>query len=267
MERIKTPFIDSRQIKAGKKEQKRRKLKNSVLIFSLVLLTAAVLIMAAMYFFFPIKNVIITGNRYLSEEYIRKTVGISDGQRYFFRLRGKTARSAENDPLFRKVTIKRSENLSYVINIEENTIVGYQITGSNTDVTSTLILADGQIIPFSAEYMKNIALTPLFINISDENCQKIALQLGKLDFDILSRISEISVVSFTYDENMIKLTMEDGYRVYSSINGLGYMKDYFDIVINKSNSSGSCILIMEEYSSAAILECGEIEENYIKHAE
>ncbi|MBR5048440.1 MAG: FtsQ-type POTRA domain-containing protein [Erysipelotrichaceae bacterium] len=265
MERIKTPFI-SRESTVRKGKKTAVKKKTVVLILGCLLLCLAV-ILSAMYFLFPIKNIVITGNHYLSEEYIRKTVGISEGDRYFFRLNGRTAAEAQKDPLFSEIRIKRADNLSYIIEVIENTIVGYQITGSSTDVTSTLILADGQIIPFSAEYMKNIALTPMFIDISIENCKNIARQLGKLDFDIISRISEVSTVAFTYDENMVKLTMEDGYRVYSSVNGLGYMKDYFDIVINKSNASGSCILIMEEYSSAAILECSEIREKYIRTAD
>ncbi len=264
MERINTPFIREEDITVNKNKHAFGKLKKKLPVLLGCLLLITVIVLACMYFLFPIKNIVITGNHYLSEDYIRKIIGISEGDRYFFQMRNKTARRVEQDPLIRKITIQRGDNLSYIINVEENTIVGYQITGANYDITSTLILADGQIIPFSAEYMKNIALTPLFINISDENCKAIALQLGKLKFDVLSRISEVSVAGFTYDENMIKLTMEDGYKVYSSINGLGYMKDYFDIVINKSNESGSCILIMEEYASAAVLECSEIDEKYIR---
>ena len=267
MERIETPFIENRDKQKGKRHAPKGGIRRKILAIVAGVLLCAAVIAAAMYFLFPIKNVIIRGNRYLAEEYVRKIAGIEENQRYFFRFTGKIREQMKEDQLIRNVTITRGENLSYIIDVEENTIVGYQITGSNRDVTSTLILADGQIIPFSAEYMKNLALTPMFIDISDENCRDIAVQLGKLEFDVISRISEVSVVSFTYDENMIKLTMEDGYKVYSSINGLGYMKDYFDIVINKSDNSGSCILIMEEYSSAAILECREIEENYISHAE
>ncbi len=264
MERINTPFIREEDIAVSKKKLLNGRLKKKLPIILVCLFIIVLIIVGCMYFLFPIKNIVITGNHYLSEDYIRKIIGISEGDRYFFQAREKIAKRVEQDPLISKVTIQKADNLSYVINIEENTIVGYQITGSNYDITSTLILADGQIIPFSAEYMKNIALTPLFIDISDENCKAIALQLGKLKFDVLSRISEVSIAGFTYDENMIKLTMEDGYKVYSSVNGLGYMKDYFDIVINKSNDSGSCILIMEEYASAVVLECSEIDEKYIR---
>ena len=265
MERINTPFIAREDITVRKKTD-RAGIRKKILIAAGCLFTAAVALCLCLYFFFPIKNIRITGNHYLSEDYLRKLIGISEGDRYFFRLLSAVEDRAEQSELVRKVTVSRREGLSYLIEVEENTIVGYQISGASTDVTSTLILADGQIIPFSAEYMKNIALTPLFINISEDNCRAIAGQLGKLETDILSRISEVSVTSFTYDENMVKLTMEDGYRVYSSINGLGYMKDYFDIVINKSSESGSCILIMEEYASAAVLECSEIEEKYIRPA-
>lgn len=265
MERIDSPFIDSEQIKGHHKKTKRIK-RSSILLIALSLFAVVVLLFCYLFFLCPVRSVSVKGNHFLSEDYIRSIVPIDENSRYHFLFRGSLERKAEADPLIDDIIIHKEAGRCVVIDVKENTIVGYQVSGDALNNEAVLILKDGQIIEFKAEYLNNIALSPLFVNVSPENCSAIAKELGKLDLDIISRISELTCVKFTYDENMVKLTMEDGYQVYSPITGLGYMKNYFDIIVNDNQKSGSCIMILEEYSRAVIMECDEVRNYYSNSA-
>ena len=106
--------------------------------------------------------------------------------------------------------------------------------------------------------MKSNYLLP-YICINDSNLlASVCSKLAQLSNDNLFRIAEIYNISFTYDSNMLKLVMDQGYYVYCSVRGIPYLTNYLDIISTDQNQNQKCILILEEYSKAIKTDCSLI---------
>jgi hypothetical protein len=66
---------------------------------------------------------------------------------------------------------------------------------------------------------------------------------------------------------MVKLVMDVGFYVCSSLKGLPYLDNYADIIAYEDKVENKCILIIEEYSKAVRIDCSEIESFMIKPEE
>ena len=88
--------------------------------------------------------------------------------------------------------------------------------------------------------------------------------MALIDNDNLFRISEVHDLSFTYDYDMVKLVMDEGNYIYSSLEGLTYVKNYLQIITNDQNESNKCILIMEQYNKALKTDCSQLEKYQVE---
>ena len=241
----------------------RRKLKTNVLIATFVLLICTGLFV--LYMVFPasnVKSIKVTGNYFLSDEYIKELADVKQRDKYILVSRPNVQNKVEKDDLIERCHVSFSSGNAVTINVVEKKIVGYQVTGQNAGSVTSLILADGTVLDFSQHHIENLALLPLFVDIDADKIEKIAKQLQEIDEDVLYRISEIHNVKFTYDDDMLKLYMDDGYTLYVSINDLPNISLYLKIIENKTNYS--CIYF-DEYKKATVRDCSEIESYIIKN--
>jgi hypothetical protein len=58
---------------------------------------------------------------------------------------------------------------------------------------------------------------------------------------------------------MVKLVMDEGFYVFSSINGIPYIDNYTEIISYEDKVGNKCIQIIEDYSIAVKIDCSEIE--------
>lgn len=249
MEQVITP---TQQIK-----QPNKKKKLSIVLLIIVL----TFIVAFLFSLKKIKSVKVINNHIVSDQYIIDLIGIHENDSYFYTFHTFKEAKAKNSPFIQDAKITFTSN-GILIDINDNAIVGYTNLLEEENYITYFVMANGTFEPFDASVIKGLALLPFFSNASKENISLIAQQIAKLDFDIVSRFSDISVVSFTYDANMVKLIGNDGYTSYSSIKGLIYLKNYLDIIINDSSSNNKCLLIMEEYSKAILLKCSEMNQYF-----
>jgi len=244
-------------IKEEKKKKQRKLTKTGKIVFGSLIFIAILFIGAFVYLKSDISNVKsikVEGNTYLSDDYVVSLSEITEESKYLFLFTSVKESKMKKSDLIEDVSIKLGKNNSVLITVNENKVLGYKVSNN-----TSLILEDGTVIEFKAEYIKNLALLPLFVEVKEENIAGIAESLSEINDEVLMRISEVTNIAFTYDYNMVKLTMDDGHYVYSSIKGLRYLNSYLELLINQKNSKNKCFLILDEYHSAVNSNCTEIE--------
>lgn len=208
-----------------------------------------------------VKNIKIVNNYYLSDEYIKEIADIDYNDKYIFLFPSFKEMKFKNNPLFKNISIKRERNNTIIIDVSENSILGYcyddnNVIGDYSDDYMQLVLSDGSKYDFDNKYIKGYGLLIKFKDISNDYLTLICEKLNNVNIDILLRISEIELTNFSFDENMVKLTMDDGYQMYSSISNLSYITNYLDIIIS-TKSTYKCIYIynVDDTYYANVVDC------------
>ncbi|MDO4378771.1 MAG: FtsQ-type POTRA domain-containing protein [Erysipelotrichia bacterium] len=250
MEKVKSTVFIERDIP---KKKKRRLSKLGKLITVVFFLTLAV----TFYFvaFAKINNIKVSGNTFLTDEYILNCLDISTSDPVIKALINKQKNKLKNEEIIDDIVIEIHAHQCISVQVKEKKIIGWQ----QDDAGIQLITSDGNYIPFQTTYVNNYYLLPYFVNIDKEKALIIASKFAQLDNDILYRISEVHNLSFTYDSNMVKLVMDEGNYIYSSLEGIPYVKNYLQIIANDRSENNKCILIMEEYNKALKTSCEELE--------
>lgn len=249
--------------KITKKTKKRLSKKAILLFISLFILFAACFTLYYMSDLARIRSVKIINNEFISENYIKSILDFEINDSLITLFPKFKERKLKENKIFKDIKIKIEANNCVVVSVKENRIVGHFISEGKT----SFILGDGTVIDFKAQYIDNLALIPLFVDIELEKIKTIAIEFNKLSFDTLSRISEVHNLSFTYDNNMVKLVMDEGFYVCSSIKGLPYVDNYADIIAFEDKVENKCILIIEEYLKAVRIDCSEIESYMVQPEE
>lgn len=244
-------FEKARVVFMAKRKRNSRLLLLGVLFLSFLVIAAYTLSSIS-----NVRSIKISGNSFLSDKYIAELVGIDADSKYMFIVPILKESKASGSPLIKEVRVLKRKNNSIVINVTENKIVGYQYESS-----MQLVLGDGSLLPFESRYVKNLALLPMFMGLEQEKLLRVAVEMAKLETDILVRISEVRDYALSYDNDMVKFVMEDGYTIYSSVAGIEMLNQYLGILKNTS-SKYRCIL-MDRVNNVAILrDCAELEALY-----
>ena len=240
--------------KAKKKLAAKKKLYSILLILGII---GSLLLGFGIYLLTPysnVRSVKIINNNYLSDEYIQELTGISTKSEYMLLFTRIKSFVASRSPLINEIDIRRGPNKSVVIEVDENPIMGYRVNNGKME----LILGDGSFVEFDQKYVKGITILPLFMNVKDDKVSQVAVQMSRLDFDTVSRIAEVRDFSLSYDNNMVKFIMDDGYEIYTSIDGIPLMTNYLDI-ITTTTSPNRCVYLDYDHNNAIVRNCREIE--------
>ena len=234
------------------KKKKKKLSKIGKITISLVLLIFTLIILFVLTR--KVNSIKIEGNDLVNDEYILELLDLDEDSMVFDGYNFVKISQAKKDKLIDDIDIKINKGRLLVVNVKENKPVGQRVINDKTQ----LILASGDIIDYQSGSIKDLTLLPYFVDIDDEKTSKIAQKFAQLDNDNLFRISEVHDLSFTYDDDMVKLVMDEGYYIYSSLEGITYVKNYLQIIANDQNDN-KCILIMEQYNKAIKMDCSELE--------
>ncbi|NLZ75227.1 MAG: FtsQ-type POTRA domain-containing protein [Erysipelotrichia bacterium] len=249
--------------KVTKKTKKKLSKKAILLLILLFLMSIASFTLYYMSDLARIKSIKIVNNEFVSENYIRSILDFEINDSLITLFPKFKEKDLKKNKMFKDIKITIAKNNCVIVSIKENRIIGHFISADKT----SFVLGDGTIIDFKAQYIDNLALIPLFVDIDLEKIKTIAIEFNKLSFDTLSRISEVHNLSFTYDNNMVKLVMDEGFYVCSSIKGLPYVDNYAEIIAFEDKAKNKCILIIEEYLKAVRIDCSEIESYMVQPEE
>lgn len=259
MEKVESAFLDVDENKEQQPEKKKT-LKTRIIIVAVIALLAIGFCVYQIVFKSIILSVKVVNNQQLSSSYIIDSLNYHKGSRYYKLIASSKVDELKNNPLINNISLE-FDNHCLVINVEENRIIGHCVSGIDESTIMQLILEDGSTVDVDYNAINSISLCPYF-SIKDLTLRtEIANRFSQIEDDILFRISEVNVVSFTYEENMVELIMDDGYRVYTDLYGIPYVNKYISMVVNSNEKSGKCLLILSEVNRAVLMKCSEIE-NY-----
>ncbi|MCI5677711.1 MAG: hypothetical protein MR263_02315 [Acholeplasma sp.] len=220
-----------------KRVKKRRRLKIGRILLAFFLLFLTIFVIYSI-LNLKITNIFISGNYYLSDQQIIDAASIGD---YPSVIKGvKQIKNLKDNIYIKDVRVKVRKITQVYIEVTENRPLFYSI-----DMEKTVLL-DGRTT--SEKYP-----TPTLLNyVIDSVYPTFVKELGKLDIDILNRISEIKYEPNDVDDNRFLLLMTDGNYVYINNSTFYKLSKYMEIIRNFPNKKG--VLYLDYGNNFEIIE-------------
>lgn len=212
-----------------KRKLKVRKLFTVIFIFTLILLGLAFLTDV------KINNIIVKGNNLYSDWEIIKMAKLDDYPSSLKTLSRNIEKNLEKDNYINEVNVERPSLTKVVINVKENLPLFYYLPVDKTILTDKSETKDNFPVPTVINY------------IPDKVYSKFLKAISSVDYDIVKRISEIKYDPNEVDEGRFFLTMNDGNRVYLTLNKFTKIDNYLDIIKEFDNKKGILYLDSGEY--------------------
>ena len=212
-----------------KRKLKVRKLFTVIFIFTLILLGLAFLTDV------KINNIIVKGNNLYSDWEIIKMAKLDDYPSSLKTLSRNIEKNLEKDNYINEVNVERPSLTKVVINVKENLPLFYYLPIDKTILTDKSETKDNFPVPTVINY------------IPDKVYSKFLKAISSVDYDIVKRISEIKYDPNEIDEGRFFLTMNDGNRVYLTLNKFTKIDNYLDIIKEFDNKKGILYLDSGEY--------------------
>ncbi len=186
----------------------------------------------------PIKNIIIIGNNYISDQNIIETAGIENYPSFITTLSSKMKKRINKIPLIKNVNIKKSWGYVVTIEIEEYKVF-FNIRSSNE-----FVLEDGQKL----NDIKHNIEVPILINyVPDDKMEKLVKKFNNVDYGTILKISEIEYTPTDYDKERFLLYMTDGNEVYITLNKINEFSNYTKIKSQLGTKKGILYLDSGNY--------------------
>lgn len=220
---------------------KKKKLRIGRLIV-LVFLISVIALIIYLIATSKIKNIIIKGNKYLSDEEIMKTAQIEDYPEFFLTLNHQIKERLEKNPLIEKVTIKKGIHNTIRITVEEQVIL------LKNQKTNKYITATGEEI----EYEKNLRVPTLTNEVEEKKFKSLITNLKTVNKEILGQIAEIKYVPNEYDKDRFLLYMNDFNSVYLTLTKFEMINYYHKVLVQLEGKKG--ILYLDSGNHFKIME-------------
>ena len=201
------------------KKVKRRKFnikKFSLFIFFLLCIIIGIYYLLKM----PIKNTIISGTYYLSDELIIEALGIENYPSFIKTTKTSLEKKLKTIDIIKDVQIHKKWGGILEIEVTEKKILFVERS------TGKYILEDKT----EEDLTYQINGIPTLINfVVDDIKDKLIEKLSEVDYEVITKISEIEYSPTTYDEERFILYMNDENTVYITLNKIDEFKKYIEI--------------------------------------
>ncbi len=207
----------------AKKVKRRVKIGN---FFKMLCVIAIIVLLLYILFTSKIKNIVITGNKNLSDDEILELADLKDYPSFFFTFDEEIKYNLKKNKLIKSVKIKRSIFNKIKIEIKEYNIVlkynnrYYLENGNDYDLSSDLRV-------------------PTLINeVPEKKFKDLCNNLSSVKSDILGNISELEYDPNTYDDGRFLLYMNDGNSVYLTLTKFEKINYYDDVLMQLEGKKG-----------------------------
>lgn len=225
----------------AKKIVKKRKLK--VFHFLILLLILGVIFFLVYSFCNTrIKNIIVTGNAYISDEEILERAKLTDYPPFFLTLSSKIERNIKKMSIIKKVKVRKKFFNVLEIFVEEEKIV------LKTDDKNRYILANGEEVT----YQESVAVGRLTNEVSPSVYKDLLVNMASINSNILGKISEVKYVPNEYDKERFLLYMDDGNSVYLTLTKFEMINYYNKVLPQLEGKKG--ILYLDSGNHFKIME-------------
>lgn len=209
------------------KKIKKKKLNIKRLFFFLIFLCLIILFVYCLSKI-KLKNIIIDGNSYYTDEYIIEKLGLEDYPRFLTINPFKLKKNLKKEELIEKVEVKCKIDFTIEIDILEYKIL-YQRKSD-----SMYVLNNGE-----EKSLQEIMGIPLLINYYPNTLNEKAIKsFSKLEKDIIKKISMIEYSKTEADDERFLLYMSDGNLVYINLNRMENLNKYTEIINQVGTKKG-----------------------------
>lgn len=184
---------------------------------------------------------ICTGNYYYTPQQIFQIADLSVNKRTFSVPESEIEQKLAENPLIESADVyKDGQNIN--INVNEKMIIGYY----EEDGANYLVASTGERIKVENETeLRSLVHFPLMADLPTETIEALTKQVSdhpdKLTREVFEKIAEILPWQESYDKNMLKLVLQDGNTVFTSINSL-FMISAYQQVLNNLQGENVCFL-------------------------
>lgn len=206
------------------KEKKKLNIKK-VLIFFLILY-----VIGSFFYYvikYPIKNIYVEGNDYLSDQQIIDLAGIRSYPSFLLTTKSKIKSNLLKNNLINNAEIKKSINGIIVLKIKENKPLFFDNNISKT------ILSSGK----SSDLNFNV---PILTNTMPKDIyEKLIVVLSKVDYDVFLKFSEIEYASNDRDSERFLIKTTDKIFIYINIRKFDDINYYNELLSTLEGKTGT----------------------------
>ena len=208
--------IRMKQAKTQKTAKKKFKIKYKKVLMFIVTIISLVLLIKSIYSI-PIKNIIIKGNYYLTEQEIME---IADIKEYPSTLAnssyGLEKKLMDNDFIESAKVVKKNCLTKVIITIDENRPLFYY------QPTHKTVLEDGTMVDSKIT-------VPIVINqVPDTVYEELRTDMKDVPLSVLDKMSEIKYVPTDVDPELFLISMNDGNYVYVTLSKFERIYNYIE---------------------------------------
>ncbi|MEG0423600.1 MAG: FtsQ-type POTRA domain-containing protein [Erysipelotrichaceae bacterium] len=188
------------------------------------------LLLGILYFisdYSKVKSLRVENNVYYSQEDILKKADLSYNTRHLLVPTFYIEHILGEDPLIKEVDVNKNIQGNITIKVKEEKVIGY-LAKDNKNIT--ILLGNGKTFDLDIKYLSNIIYLPYLSEFTTKELKELAHAFNRkgkeVDQSIISSISDIKPFTTSYDQHMIKIWMQDGNRIYSSLKGIPLLNTY-----------------------------------------
>lgn len=214
----------------AKKIVKKKKLK----VFNLFIV---LLIMGVLSFLgyiisqLPIKNIVILGNEYLTDDYIIELADIKDYPSFLLTTNSSIKKKLKTSPYIKSIDIDRKFYNVLKISVKENKPLFINSTNN------TIVFSNSKEIKIDESI--SLFRIPRLINyVPDNKYNSFIKGVKNINEDILGKISDIEYQPNDYDKDRFLLYMDDGNMVYLTLTKFNSINYYNDVLSQLENKKG-----------------------------
>ena len=250
------PIFDLDILSSIKKteEKKQRKQQRRRIFISVFFSSIIIGCLLYFYYFFigdgaTIKSVKITNNIFFTDEQVNQLIEINYHDNFYF-LNTQAIEKKFSDWEICEVKVKKRSHQVLEIYFKNVDLIAYYADGDKL----YLIDSDSKAYLYSNEYYETLKFLPYFVDYNTKEMKEVIEHLRNLDRAIVYQISEISHYITSYDENMLKFTMEDGNQLFLDFDAIPLLRTYNEIVENLYHKN-TCIYFDAITGTANSREC------------
>lgn len=222
------------------KKVKKKKIRFRGLI---ILVLVGYLFVTCIYYLWkmPIKEINITGNTYLKDNYLKSYLDID--KESIFKINSKKVKNKllELD-LISNVKIKKNYLGILNIQITEDKVLFYNA------VIDKIILSSGKEIENNSNY---IGIPTLINEVPKEIYEEFVERLNKINIETLKLVSEIEYKPYIVSEKIVDakrflFRMNDGNKIYINTTNIEKFNNYielYEILVNKNGNVKGCLYL------------------------
>ena len=193
----------------------------------------------------PIKNIVIKNTNYLNDDYIIELAGIKHYPTFLLTRSNKIKKDISKSNYIDKVKVSKKYGFKLYIEVYESNALFFDMNKNK------YVLENNNLIGTEDIYT-NYRVPRLLNYVPDTKYESFIKNMGKIDKNVLSKISDIEYKPNDYDKDRFLLYMDDGNMVYLTLTKFKAINHYIEVLAQLENHKG--VLYLDNGNHFKIME-------------